>query len=61
VGKKIRDAEVNKYPFMIVVGEKEAESATLSVRQRVSGDLGTMKIEDFADLVIGEMEKELVK
>ena len=61
VGKKIRDAEVNKYPFMIVVGEKEAESATLSVRQRGSGDLGTMKIEDFADLVIGEMEKELVK
>jgi threonyl-tRNA synthetase len=46
---------------MIVVGEKEAESATLSVRQRGSGDLGTMKIEDFADLVIGEMEKELVK
>ncbi len=61
VGKKIRDAEINKYPFMIVVGEKEAESATLSVRQRGSGDLGTMKIEDFADLVIGEMEKELVK
>jgi threonyl-tRNA synthetase len=61
VGKKIRDAEVNKYPFMIVVGEKEAESNTISVRQRGVGDLGTMKVENFSNLVIGEMEKELVK
>lgn len=61
VGKKIRDAEVNKYPFMIVVGEKEADSATLSVRQRGNGDLGTMSVEEFAKLVIREMEKELVK
>ena len=60
VGKKIRDAEVNKYPFMIVVGEKEADSNTLSVRQRGVGDLGSMKIEEFGKLVIGEMEKELV-
>lgn len=61
VGKKIRDAEVNKYPFMIVVGEKEADSATLSVRQRGKGDLGAMNVEEFAKLVIREMEKELVK
>ena len=61
VGKKIRDAEVNKYPFMIVVGEKEADSNTLSVRQRGVGDLGSMKIEEFGHLVISEMEKELVK
>jgi threonyl-tRNA synthetase len=61
VGKKIRDAEVNKYPFMIVIGEKEADSNTLSVRQRGVGDLGSMKIEEFGHLVISEMEKELVK
>lgn len=61
VGKKIRDAEVNKYPFMIVVGEKEADSATLSVRQRGNGDLGAMSVEEFAKLVIREMETELVK
>lgn len=61
VGKKIRDAEVNKYPFMIVVGEKEADSATLSVRQRGKGDLGAMNVEEFAKLVIREMETELVK
>ena len=61
VGKKIRDAEVNKYPFMIVVGEKESDSNTLSVRQRGVGDLGSMKIEEFGHLVISEMEKELVK
>jgi threonyl-tRNA synthetase len=60
VGKKIRDAEVNKYPFMIVVGEKEADSNTLSVRQRAVGDLGSMNVEAFANLVLQEMEKELI-
>ncbi|MFM7388668.1 MAG: His/Gly/Thr/Pro-type tRNA ligase C-terminal domain-containing protein, partial [Bacteroidota bacterium] len=61
VGKKIRDAEVNKYPFMIIVGEKEADSTTLSVRQRGNGDLGAMSVEDFAQLVIREMERELIQ
>jgi len=59
VGKKIRDAEVSKYPFMIVVGEKEAESETLSVRQRGVGDLGEMNVQDFASLVSAEIKKEI--
>jgi len=59
VGKKIRDAEVSKYPFMIVVGEKEAESETLSVRQRGVGDLGEMSVQDFASLVSAEIKKEI--
>lgn len=46
-GKKIRDAEINKYPFMLIVGEKEAEEGTISVRRRGEGDLGIMRIEDF--------------
>ena len=61
VGKKIRDAEVNKYPFMLVVGEKEADSETLSVRQRGTGDLGEMDVQRFIQTVKDEVEKELGK
>ncbi len=46
-GKKIRDAELKKIPFMIVVGENEENDGTISVRRRGEGDLGVMKIEDF--------------
>ena len=61
VGKKIRDAELSKYPFMLIVGEKEAESNTISVRQRGKGDLGALSPESFAALVQKEMERELAK
>lgn len=46
-GKKIRDAELNKIPFMIVVGENEEKDGTISVRRRGEGDLGVMNMEDF--------------
>lgn len=46
-GKKIRDAEIKKYPFMLIVGENEENAGTVSVRRRGEGDLGTMSIEDF--------------
>ena len=46
-GKKIRDAEINKYPFMLIVGENEEQSGTVSVRKRGEGDLGTMTTEEF--------------
>ena len=55
-GKKIRDAEVNKIPFMLIVGEKEAENGTVSVRRHGQGDLGEMKIEDFIAFVNNEMK-----
>ncbi len=51
IGKKIRDNEVNKVPFMLVVGEKEAEEGTVAVREHGKGDIGTMTIEDFAKLI----------
>jgi len=51
IGKKIRDNEVNKIPFMLVVGEKEAEEGTVAVREHGKGDIGTMTIEDFAKLI----------
>ena len=51
IGKKIRDNEVNKIPFMLVVGEKEAEQGTVAVREHGKGDIGTMSIEEFAKLI----------
>lgn len=48
-GKKIRDAEINKYPFMLIVGENEEGNGTVSVRKRGEGDLGAMSVEDFAN------------
>ncbi|MCF2443718.1 threonine--tRNA ligase [Dyadobacter sp. CY345] len=48
IGRKIRDAEVTKVPFMLIVGEKEAAEGTLSVRRKGEGDLGSMAIEEFA-------------
>lgn len=48
IGRKIRDAEVTKVPFMLIVGEKEAAEGKLSVRRKGEGDLGSMTIEEFA-------------
>lgn len=47
IGKKIRDAEVKKIPYMLIVGEKEASEEAVSVRQHGHGDIGSMKISDF--------------
>lgn len=46
-GKKIRDAELNKIPFMLIIGENEEKDGTISVRRRGEGDLGVMSMEDF--------------
>jgi threonyl-tRNA synthetase len=54
-GKKIRDAETRKVPFMIIVGEKEENEGTLSVRKHGQGDLGTFTPEGFINLVKDEI------
>lgn len=59
IGKKIRDAEIAKVPFMLIVGEKEVELNQVSVRQRGEGDKGSMSAEEFAQLVQHAIEKEL--
>ncbi|MDD2984385.1 MAG: threonine--tRNA ligase [Crocinitomicaceae bacterium] len=59
IGKKIRDAELQKIPFMLIVGEKEAENDEVSVRQRGHGDLGSMSIESFTKIIESAIEKEL--
>jgi threonyl-tRNA synthetase len=59
IGKKIRDAEIAKVPFMLIVGEKEVELNQVSVRQRGEGDKGSMSAEEFSQLVQEAIEKEL--
>jgi threonyl-tRNA synthetase len=51
IGRKIRDAELAKTPFMLIIGEKEAEAGTVSVREHGQGDLGTMTPGQFSELV----------
>lgn len=59
IGKKIREAELKKIPFMLVVGEKEAEEKQVSVRQRGEGDKGSLGVDAFTALVRQAIEKEL--
>jgi threonyl-tRNA synthetase len=57
IGKKIRDAEVKKIPFMLIVGENEEASESVSARKHGSGDLGTLLIKDFISLFEKELEQ----
>ncbi|MEY8860399.1 threonine--tRNA ligase [Tenacibaculum singaporense] len=59
-GRKIRDAEVSKIPFMVIVGEQEEKDGTVSVRKHGEGDLGTFTIEEFISLIQKEVSKTLV-
>ncbi len=61
IGKKIREAELSKVPFMIIVGEKEAESNQISVRRHQQGDQGSMDVPSFIALVKEEMSKSISK
>ncbi|MFK5857600.1 MAG: threonine--tRNA ligase [Bacteroidota bacterium] len=56
-GRKIRDAELKKIPFMLIVGEKEENEGTVSVRKHTEGDLGTFGIAEFADIINSEVDK----
>ena len=59
IGRKIRDAEVKKIPFMLIVGEKEAENKQVSVRRHGQGDVGTLVVEEFLKLFLEEIQKDL--
>ena len=59
IGKKIREAETLKYPYMLIVGEEEEKNGTLSVRRHGGEDLGTMKIADFITLIQEEINKNI--
>ena len=59
VGRKIRDAELDKIPYMLIVGENEKSEGTVSVRKQGEGDIGTMSIEAFAEHVGSEIAEML--
>ena len=58
IGKKIRDNELKRIPYLLIIGEKEAESGTVSVRKQGEGDKGSMKLEAFAEYITGEINNE---
>ncbi len=59
VGKKIRDAELEKVPYMLILGENEAKEGTVSVRRQGEGDVGGMRVEAFAELIQSEIAEML--
>ena len=59
IGKRIRENELKKMPYLLIVGEKEMESGCVSVRQQGGKDLGVMKVEEFASLIQNKIKEEL--
>ncbi len=59
IGKKIRDNEMKRIPYLLIVGEREANENTISVRKQGEGDKGSMPLKDFAESVNAEIEKIL--
>lgn len=59
IGKKIRDNELKKIPYLLIVGEREVENETVSVRKQGEGDQGAMKLTDFAKLIQEEIRKQV--
>ena len=59
VGRKIRDAEINKIPFMLIIGENEEKEGTVSVRKHSEGDLGTFTVKEFSEIIQKEIDKTL--
>ncbi|MCR4434668.1 MAG: threonine--tRNA ligase [Clostridiales bacterium] len=60
IGYKIREAQMEKIPYMIVIGDKELEHRTVAVRSRKDGDLGSMSVEDFIDKIEAEVANKLI-
>jgi threonyl-tRNA synthetase len=61
IGKKIRDNELKRIPYLLIVGEKEAENQTVSVRKQGEGDKGSVNLEEFANFVKQEIEKTIFR
>jgi threonyl-tRNA synthetase len=58
IGKKIRDNELKRIPYLLIIGEKEAENGTVAVRRQGEGDKGSMKTEEFVQFIHSEIKKE---
>ncbi len=59
IGKKIRDSELRRIPYLLVIGEKEVENGTIAVRRQGEGDKGSMKIDGFIEFINNEIKKEV--
>jgi len=59
IGKKIRNSEIEKIPYILVVGEKEEKNDSVAVRERGKGDLGAMKLEKFIEKINKEIESKI--
>ncbi len=59
IGKKIRDNELKRIPYLLIIGEKEVENGTIAVRKQGEGDKGSMKIEEFVSFINSEIKKEI--
>ena len=60
IGYKIREAQVQKVPYMLVIGDKEAESGTVSVRSRKEGDVGVQSVDDFLARALREVAEKVI-
>ncbi len=60
IGYKIRQAQMEKAPYMLVIGDKEAENNTVSVRKRGVGEIGTMSLDDFAEMALKEIAEKTI-
>jgi threonyl-tRNA synthetase len=61
VGRKIRDAELHKAPYMLVVGDAEAEAGTVAVRRHREGDIGTVPVKEFLESALEEVSSKRVR
>ena len=59
IGKRIRESELKRIPFIVIVGEKEMSDGTVSVRRQGGKDEGSMSVEDFAALIASEVKAQL--
>jgi len=59
IGRKIRDNEMKRIPYLLIVGEKEAEEISVSVRRQGQGDKGTMTIDEFARFIESEVKEQM--
>lgn len=59
IGKKIREGEMQKIPYLLVVGDKEIAADSVAVRERGKGDLGLIKLEEFVEKIKNEIEQKL--
>lgn len=61
IGKKIREAEMNKMPYMLILGEQEEKDGTVSVRKHSDGTIGTMSVEAFSELINNEINNNKIE